>query len=102
MAKTSFKSVDEYLDAQPAEVQGALERVRGAIHKALPDAEEAISYQIPAFKLRGRSVLYVAGWKEHYSLYPATISVRRAFRDDLTRYEVEKSTIRFPLSAPVP
>jgi uncharacterized protein YdhG (YjbR/CyaY superfamily) len=47
-------------------------------------------------------VLYFAGWRQHYSLYPATGLVLAAFKDDLVPYEVNKSTIRFPLSAPVP
>jgi len=102
MAKTNFKSVHEYIAAQPADVQSVLERVRGAIRKAMPRAEEAISYQIPAYKLDGRSMLYFAGWKQHYSLYPATKEMLAAFEDELAPYEVEKATIRFPFSRPVP
>ena len=77
MAKTDFKSVDEYIASQPEAVQGVLERVRSTIRKAVPGAEEVISYQIPAYKLHGRAVLYFAGWKQHYSLYPATDQPRR-------------------------
>ena len=103
MAKTDFKSVDEYIAAQPEAVQGVLERVRGAIRKAVPRAEEVISYQIPAYKLPGGPVLYFAGWKQHYSLYPATEDLVAAFKDELAPYEVNnKGTIRFPLSQPVP
>jgi uncharacterized protein YdhG (YjbR/CyaY superfamily) len=47
-------------------------------------------------------VVYFAGWKQHYSLYPATQHLVAAFKDDLARYQVSKGTIRFPLSAPVP
>ena len=72
MAKTDFHSVDEYIAQQPAERQPVLQRVRRTIRKALPQAEEGISYQIPAYKLDGSPVLYFAGWKEHVSLYPAT------------------------------
>lgn len=102
MAKTGFKSVDEYIASQPEAVRAMLKRVRSAIRKAVPKAEEMISYQIPAFKLHGGPVLYFAGWKQHYSLYPATDRVTAAFRDDLARYDVRKDTIRFPLSEPVP
>ncbi len=103
MAKTDFKSVDEYIATFPDDVQTILQRVRGAIRKALPTAEEAISYQIPAYKLHGGSVLYFAGWKRHYSLYPVTADLVEAFGDDLEPYEVnDKGTIRFPLSEPVP
>jgi len=102
MGKTDFKSVDEYIASQPEVVQGVLKRVRNAIRKALPRAEEAISYQIPAYKLDGRPVLYFAGWRRHYSLYPCTDHLVAAFKDDLASYEVNKGTIRFPLSDPVP
>ena len=102
MAKTDFKSVDEYIASQPAAVQGILGRVRNAIREALPGAKEVISYQIPAYKLRGGRVLFFAGWKQHYSLYPAGERLVAAFRDELASYEVSKGTIRFPLSQPVP
>jgi uncharacterized protein YdhG (YjbR/CyaY superfamily) len=102
MARTAFKSVDEYIAAHPREVQAILRRVRGAIRKALRAAEEVISYQIPAYKTAGGAVLYFAGWKRHYSLYPVTARLVAAFRNELAPYEVEKGTIRFPLSEPVP
>jgi len=102
MAKTDFKSVDEYIATHPEDVQAILQRVRGTIRKAVPGAEEAISYQIPAYKLHGGSVVYFAGWKQHYSLYPANDRLVAAFADDLAPYEVNKGTIRFPLSQPVP
>jgi uncharacterized protein YdhG (YjbR/CyaY superfamily) len=102
MAKTDFKSVDEYLASKPEAVRRALTRVRSIVRKAMPGAEEVISYQIPAIRLYGRPVLYFAGWKEHYSLYPSTDRLAALFKDDLARYEVTKGTIRFPLAAPVP
>ena len=101
MAKTAFKSVDEYIDSQPKAVRGVLQRVRSTIRKALPEAEEVISYQIPAFKVNGRIVVFFAAWKEHYSIYPA-LDAAVAFKKELARYEVSKGTIRFPLSEPVP
>jgi len=102
LAKTSFKSVDHYIASQPEAVQGLLQRVRSIIRKAVPGAEEAISYQIPTYKLHGEPVLYFAGWKQHYSLYPATRRLLAAFQDDLAPFQVKQSTIRFPLSQPVP
>ncbi len=86
MAKTNFKSVNEYIESQPEAVQRVLKRVRSTIRKAMPEAEEVISYQIPAYKLHGRPVLYFAGWKQHYSLYPSTAPVVAAFKDDLAPY----------------
>ena len=102
MAKPSFASVDEYLAAQPVAVRPILKRVRGVIRKAVPDAEETISYQIPTYKLQGRAVIFFAGWKQHYSVYPATARVIEAFGKELARYEVAKGTIKFPFSQPVP
>jgi uncharacterized protein YdhG (YjbR/CyaY superfamily) len=102
VAKTDFKSVDEYIATHPPDVQAILQRVRSTIRKAVPRAEEAISYQIPTFKLHGSYVVYFAGWKQHYSLYPASRPLVAAFKDDLAPYEVNKGTIRFPFSEPVP
>lgn len=102
MAKTDYKSVDEYIAAQPEAAQGVLRQVRESIRKVLPEAEEIISYQIPAYKTKAGRPVYFSGWKKHYSLYPATARLTAAFKDELTAYEVEKGTIRFPLSAPVP
>jgi uncharacterized protein YdhG (YjbR/CyaY superfamily) len=102
MAKTDFKSVDEYIATFPEEVQAILRRVRRTIRKAVPGADEVISYQIPAYKLRGARVIYFAGWKEHFSLYPATDLLVKAFQEEIAPYKVSKGTIRFPLSKPVP
>jgi uncharacterized protein YdhG (YjbR/CyaY superfamily) len=98
----SFNSVDDYIDMQPVAVQVILERVRGAIRKAVPAAEETISYQIPTYKLQEGPVLYFAGWKKHYSLYPASGGLLAEFKEELAPYEVRKGTIRFPLAEPVP
>jgi uncharacterized protein YdhG (YjbR/CyaY superfamily) len=96
------RTIDEYIAMQAAAMQMVLERVRGVIAKAVPDAEECISYQIPAFKLHGRVMLYFAGWKEHYSVYPASDAMVAAFPDELAQYRVSKGTLRFSLSESVP
>ena len=102
MAKTNFKSVDDYIATQPETVRAILQRVRGTIRKAVPRAQEVISYQIPAYKLDGGAVIYFAGWKEHYSIYPASDRLVKAFKRDLAPYKISKGTIRFPLDEPVP
>lgn len=102
MAKTQFKSVDDYIAAQDEDVQNALKRVRAVIRKALPAAQEVISYNMPTYKLDDARVLQFAGWAGYFSLYGATSRVMAAFKGDLARYEVNKGTIRFPLSEPVP
>jgi uncharacterized protein YdhG (YjbR/CyaY superfamily) len=94
--------VDDYIASQPKAVQRILRRVRSTIRKAAPEAEEGISYKMPAYRLRGSRLLYFAVWKQHYSIYAATQQVVAAFQDELAPYQVQKGTIRFPLSEPVP
>ncbi len=96
-------NVSGYIAGFPRPVQAVLKQVRSTIRKAIPEAEETISYQIPTYKLDGRYVLYFAGWKEHYSLYPSGARLVAAFKTALAPYEVnDKGTIRFPLGEPVP
>jgi uncharacterized protein YdhG (YjbR/CyaY superfamily) len=102
VAKADVDTVDVYLARLPADVQRVLERVRRIIRRALPRAEETISYQIPSYRLQSRYVVYFAGWKKHWSLYPVTEPVRVALGPELARYEVSKGTVRFPWSDPVP
>jgi uncharacterized protein YdhG (YjbR/CyaY superfamily) len=102
MRKANITNVDEYISAQPETAQVILQLVRRTLRKALPGAEEVISYKIPAYRLNGGIVLYFAGWKQHYSLYPTGKRMVTAFKDQLAPYKVSKGTIRFPLSEPVP
>jgi uncharacterized protein YdhG (YjbR/CyaY superfamily) len=96
-------SVDAYIAQFPAPVQRVLKQLRRTLRQALPGAEEVISYSIPAYKLHGRIVIYFAGWKAHYSIYPATAPLIAAFKTQLEPYEYNnKGTIRFPLTEPVP
>jgi uncharacterized protein YdhG (YjbR/CyaY superfamily) len=95
-------TVDAYIAAQPARTRAKLDDVRKAIRKALPKAREVISYKIPAYKNGDRTVLYFAGWKNHYALYPFGERIVKAFKKELAPYKVAGSTIRFPMSAPVP
>lgn len=102
VARTRFESVSAYIASKPRDTRVALERVRRAIRKAVPAAEEGLSYQMPAYTLNGVPVLYFAGWKAHYSLYPASDALVAAFKRELAAYERSKGTIRMPLSEPVP
>ena len=102
MAKTDFKSIDEYIKSQPSAVQTVLKRVRSTIRKAVPKAEEVISYQIPAYKLQGRPLLYFAGWKEHYSLYPSNARLVAAFKDELAPYRSPRAPSAFHSPSPSP
>ena len=103
MDKVRAASVDEYIASQPEPSHLPLRRVRAAIRKALPDADEVISYGIPAYRQGGRIVVYFAGWKTHYAIYPLTARVTAALGAALDPYDQSgKGTIRFPLDAPVP
>lgn len=102
MTKTDFKTVDEYIGTFSESVQEILGTVRRTIRDAVPDAEEAISYQIPAFKFHGW-VFYFSAYKKHYSLScPPPFTVFDAFKEELAPYEVSKSAIKFPFDKPVP
>lgn len=100
--RSAPKNVAAYLATQPPSVRKLLARVRGIIRKAVPGADETISYQIPTYKLHGKPVIYFAAFKEHYSVYPSNARLVKALKDELEGYEMSKGTIRFPLSEPVP
>jgi uncharacterized protein YdhG (YjbR/CyaY superfamily) len=102
MANAEITSVDAYIASQPEAIRSTLAQVRNAIRTSVPAAEEGISYKIPTYKLDGEVVLYFAGWKEHYSLYPATGRLLVAFKRELEPYKIHKATIRFPIAQDVP
>ena len=100
-SKAKFTTIDAYIASFPKEVQGVLEKIRQTIRKAAPGATEAISYQIPTFKLNGSNLVHFAAWKEHIGFY-ATPSGNVAFKKELARYKVAKGSIQFPLDEPIP
>src|SRR5215469_2416659 len=75
---------------------------RSAIRRAVPEVVESIGYRMPGYELRGKPMLYFAGFKEHYSLFAASGTVFAALEDDLRGYELRKGTVHFPLTKPVP
>lgn len=101
MTKTNFQSIDEYIATFPEETQNVLEKIRAAIKAAAPDAKEKISYQIPAFELNGRNLIYFAGWKKHVSVYPVPPG-DEAFEQEIAQYIAGKGTLKFPLDKPLP
>ncbi|WP_280246871.1 iron chaperone [Nocardia abscessus] len=95
------ENIDAYLAGFPDDVHEILSGIRAAIRRALPDATEAISYDIPTFKLHGRNVVHFAGWKQHVSLYPIPDG-DPALERELEPYRAGKGTLRFRLGEPVP
>ncbi len=95
-------AVDEYLAALPAEFRIALEKLRKTIRAAAPDATEAISYQMPAFKHQGRSLVAYAAFKDHCSLFPMSTKVIAAYKEELEPFLAGKGTIRFRPDKPLP
>ena len=94
-------SVDDYIAGFPAATREVLQEMRRRIIAALPNAEEWISYQIPTFGVGGQYVLYLAGWKQHVSIYP--IPGGDAELDaDLAPYSSGRSTLKLPLNRPIP
>jgi len=94
------KSIDEYIAGFPPDVREILEKIRETVRRAAPGAEEAISYQIPAFKLNG-VLVYFAAFKRHIGFYPPVKGDARLLKA-LARYAGEKGNLRFPLDEPIP
>lgn len=98
--KVCFISIDEYIAAFPEEIQQILKELRATIKASAPDAEEKISYQIPAFSLKG-NLVYFAAFKKHIGFYP-TSSGTQAFKHELSIYEGAKGSVKFPIDKPLP
>ena len=95
------KNVDEYLAGVPEPARSTLIKVRAAIRSAMPaEATEAISYQMPAFKYKGRPLLWFAAFSNHCSLFP-TASVIEAIKNELKGFSISKGTIQFPVDKPL-
>jgi uncharacterized protein YdhG (YjbR/CyaY superfamily) len=93
-------SVDEYLELYPPIVRKSLQKLRQTIKAAAPEAEEMISYQMPAYKYKG-VLVYFAAYKNHIGLYPTAAGIK-AFQKELSVYEGSKGTVRFPIDKPLP
>ena len=98
----NFKNIDEYISLQPDAAKEMLEAMRQIINAVVPDAEETISYGMPAFKYHGKMLVYFAGFKKHCSLFPANSSLIDAMEDELKTYRTSKGTIQFELGKRLP
>lgn len=101
-AKDASRFAADYLGKLPDVQRTALEDLRISIRQAAPDAEEAVSYGMPAFKLYGRPLVAYAAFKNHLSLFPMGTAAIDAFREELRDFEVSSGTIRFTPERPLP
>ena len=100
-SKKVFKSVDEYINTFSGETKARLQSLRDLFKSAVPEAQEAISYNIPTFKLNGKYLVYFAGYKNHISIYPIP-RVDEELGKELLPFVKGKGTLQFPLSSPLP
>ena len=94
------KDVDEYISIFPVKIQELLKEMRATIKESAPEAEEVISYQMPAYRFHG-ILIYFAAFKNHIGLYP-TVSGIETFKDELSVYKGAKGSVQFPLNKPLP
>jgi uncharacterized protein YdhG (YjbR/CyaY superfamily) len=99
---TKPQTIDEYLAGLSAENRAALQKVRRAIHATSPDAEECISYGMPAFRLNGKLIAGVKAAANHCSFHPMSGDTVATLQADLAGYETSKGTIRFSARAGLP
>ncbi|MEJ7589606.1 MAG: DUF1801 domain-containing protein [Ferruginibacter sp.] len=97
---TKFTTVDDYIATFPPKTKSILKELRKTIKKAAPQAEEVISYNMPAFKLKGMLVYYAA-YKAHIGFYPTPSGIE-AFKKELAGYERAKGSVKFPIDRPLP
>ncbi len=95
------KDIDTYISMQPGTIQPVLEKLRQLIKSVVPDAEEVISYGMPAFKWNGMLVGFAAA-KKHIGFYPWNGSTVLQFKEELKDYETSPGAIRFPYGHPLP
>jgi len=95
-------TIDEYLAGLSDDKRAALEKIRKAIRASAPDAEECMSYGIPAFRLEGRLVAGFAASARHCSYFPMSGSIVSALQEDLAGYDTSKGAIRFATDQPLP
>jgi uncharacterized protein YdhG (YjbR/CyaY superfamily) len=96
------KTIAEYLAGVNADQRVALEKLRKTIRTVAPNAEECISYGIPAFRLNGRSLVFFGAWTNHCSFYPGSSTTLKEFREDLKGFQITKGTICFSPENPIP
>ncbi|REC64330.1 DUF1801 domain-containing protein [Chryseobacterium pennae] len=101
--KDTFKNIDDYILLFPINVQGKLIELRKAIHSQVPDLEEYIGYQMPAFKHKGKPLVYFAGYKKHIGFYPGAEGIKNFEKEFEERnYKFSKGAVQFPIEEDIP
>ena len=100
VTEKKFRTIDDYISTFPKNTQIILEQIRLVIREAAPEAEETISYQMPAFRENG-ILVWFAAFKNHIGFFPK-VSAIEVFKDKLSSYKTSKGTIQFPINAPIP
>jgi uncharacterized protein YdhG (YjbR/CyaY superfamily) len=100
MENFKASNIDEYIAQFPEAIQARLEQMRATIHKAAPEAEEAISYAMPTFKLNG-NLVHFAAYKNHIGFYPAPQGIE-SFKKELSKFKGAKGSVQFPHDQPLP
>jgi uncharacterized protein YdhG (YjbR/CyaY superfamily) len=98
--KKEYQTIDEYIATFPEKTQRILQELRRTIREAAPQAEETISYRMPAFRLNG-ILVWLAAFRDHIGFFPKASAIE-VFREELGDYETSKGTVRFPLDKPIP
>lgn len=101
MQNISIKDIDSYLALVPEKMRPLLIKLRQTIRKAAPQAEELISYGMPAFKYHG-ILVYFAGFKSHCSFFPGNSTLIKEMKEELKSFKTSKGTIQFTLENPLP
>ncbi|MBP9817746.1 DUF1801 domain-containing protein [Candidatus Shapirobacteria bacterium] len=94
-------TVEEYLEQFPADIGRILKQIRSLIKKLSAEAEESIGYGMPAYKLKGKPLVYFAAFKKHVGLYPTPSGIKE-FEKELANYKSAKGSVQFPLDKPIP
>ena len=99
--RKQFENIDEFIGSFPPDVRRILEKMRKTIHKAAPEAEEAMRYGIPTFRLNDENLVHFSAFAKHIGFYPNPSAIV-AFKKELSAYKGAKGSVQFPLNKPIP
>lgn len=100
-SQTKARTIDTYVEDFPDDMQKVLIKIRTTIRRIIPNAEETISYGVPAFKQNGKYIVYFAGWKHHVSVYPIPAGTK-TFQKSIAPFVAGRGTVKFPLDKSIP